>query len=121
MEEVAHRAGQGYSDEQSRPQRGESGAPRLARPLVRGEEHLGPKHGHGAGLNQPDVVRVRRTREVELRRGVIHYGEVELGQPEHGERVLTSGRRSERLSAASGAPGGRHCGRASPKSSGGGD
>jgi hypothetical protein len=35
---------------------GESGAPRLELAPVRGEEHLGPKHGHKAGLNWPDVM-----------------------------------------------------------------
>lgn len=38
---------------------GESSAPSLARPLVRDGEHLEPKHGHGAELNQPDAMRVR--------------------------------------------------------------
>jgi hypothetical protein len=35
---------------------GESGAPRPVLAPVRGEEHLGPKHGHGAGLNRSDVM-----------------------------------------------------------------
>jgi hypothetical protein len=52
---------------------GESGALRTVLAPVRGEEHPGPKHGHGAWLNQPDVVRARRTSAVELRRVQIHY------------------------------------------------
>jgi hypothetical protein len=47
---------------------GESGALRTVLAPVRGEEHLGPKHGHGAWLNQPDVVRAWQTSAVELRR-----------------------------------------------------
>jgi hypothetical protein len=35
---------------------GESGAPRPVLASVRGEEHLGPKHGHRARVNRPYVV-----------------------------------------------------------------
>lgn len=38
---------------------GESGAPRLVSAPVREGEHLGPKHGHMAGLNQLNDVWVR--------------------------------------------------------------
>jgi hypothetical protein len=84
---------------------------------VREGEHLETKHGHGAGLNRSDAVRVWRTHEAKLWRARICYGGAKSGQPEHGERFLTSGRRSGRLGAASGAPGGRHSGRTSPTSS----
>jgi hypothetical protein len=99
---------------------GESGAPRLAPALEREGEHLEPKHRHGAGLNRLDVVRVRRTREAELWRARICYDGAKSGQPEHGERFITSGRRSGRLDAPSRAPSGQHTGRTSPASSGDG-
>jgi hypothetical protein len=70
---------------------GESGASRLAQAPVRDGEHLEPKHRHMTGLNRPDSKRVWQTDEAELWRAQIHYGEVELGQIEHGERLLTSG------------------------------
>jgi hypothetical protein len=46
---------------------GESGAPRPVLAPMRGEEHLEPKHGHGAVLNRSDVMWARRTSAADLR------------------------------------------------------
>jgi hypothetical protein len=100
---------------------GESGAPRPVSPPVREGEHPETKRGHRTRLNRPDTVRAWRTSAIELRRAWTHYGKAKLGQSEHGKRFLTSGQRLGRLGVASGAPAGRHDGRASSASSGGGD
>jgi hypothetical protein len=67
--------------------------------------HLRPERGHRTGLDWPDTEQARQTSAAELRRAWTHYGKAKSGQPEHGNGFLTSGRRSRRLGAASGAPG----------------
>jgi hypothetical protein len=85
--------------------------------LVREGERYGPQPWLGTGINRPDAARVRQTGAVDFRRAQINYGRAELRQPEHGSEFLTSGRRSRRLGAASGALDDRHGGRWSPTSS----
>jgi hypothetical protein len=75
---------------------------------VKAAGHLGPKRGHRTGLDWPDTEQARRTSAAELWRAWTHYVKEKSGQPEHGNGFLTSGRRSRRLGAASGAPGDRH-------------
>jgi hypothetical protein len=118
----AGRSGWGGATLASNPSRGkgESGASRPVPAPVREGEDPEPKHGHGIGLNRPYTMRARRTNAVELRRARTHYDKAKSGQPEHGKRFLTSGRRLGRLGVASGALGGRHGGRTSPASSGDG-
>lgn len=97
--------------------RGESGVSRPVLATVRGEEHLGPKHEHGAGLNRSDIVQVWRTSAIELQRAQIHRGGKVIGAGRARGWFLTSVWRSGRLGATSGVPGGRHNGRSSPASS----
>jgi hypothetical protein len=119
MSEGALRAGQCYFGEQSQPRGGGIGCAKAGTTSSKGRGT--PREAWArVGLNRPNVVRVRQTREAELRRARIHYGKAKSVQSEHEERFLTSGRHSGRLDMASGAPSGRHDGRASLASSGGG-
>jgi hypothetical protein len=106
----------------SNPECGEgwSGAPRPARAPVRVVGRLGPKYRHGAGLNRSNAERMRRTNAQRLWRALICCRGNKTAARKVRGWLLTSGRCSGRLGAAFGAPGGRHSGRGSPASSGGG-
>jgi hypothetical protein len=97
---------------------GESGALKLGLAPAREGECYGPQQGLGTGPIRLDAMRARRTGAIEIQRGQITHGRVELRQTEHGSEFLTSRRRSGRFDVAPGGLDSRHW---SPASSGGGD
>jgi hypothetical protein len=106
----------------SNPNRGEgeSGAPRLAQAVVRGEGRLGPRHRHERGLNWSDVERARRTSVARLLRSQLPRRGKGIGAGRARGWFLTSRRCSGRLDTVLGAPSRRCGGHASPMSSGDG-
>lgn len=88
----------------------ESGAPRPAQASVRGEGRLGPRHGHGAGLNRSDTERARQTSAIELQRTQIHRRGKRIGAGRARGWFLTLGVCSGMLDTMLGAPGRRRGG-----------